>query len=451
MKSLQPVIWSKGTVLNPQHLQTQDRFIESAFQFRLGALNFCPWGFERLTVNQAELGAGNFAVSAASGLFGDGLPFDIPDCDPGPPPKPLAPYFESKPESVDVYLAVPHYRERGLNISLAQQTADTRYVAEVIMATDENSGTSERPVRVARKNFRLLVEGESRHGMSAIRAARVRRNATGTFELDPAFVPPLLDISASDHVMSILRRLVGILSAKSGTLAGMRRQKNQSLADFSSADIANFWLLYTVNTYFPLLNHLFATRRGHPEALYALLTSLAGALTTFSQKVQPHDLPAYDHEDLTTCLSLIDERVRELLETVVPSHCVSLPLKLVRPSIYATAIENDSYLTHTKMYLAIGSELKAAELIKRAPQLIKVCSATYIDELVKRAVAGVRLTHTPSPPSAIPVKLNYEYFSLNQSGAAWEAVTRARNLAAYVPSDIPAPQLELIVLLPQAQ
>jgi len=28
------------------------------------------------------------------------------------------------------------------------------------------------------------------------------------------------------------------------------------------------------------------------------------------------------------------------------------------------------------------------------------------------------------------VKLKYQYFSLNQSGAAWEAVTRARNLAA---------------------
>jgi hypothetical protein len=28
-------------------------------------------------------------------------------------------------------------------------------------------------------------------------------------------------------------------------------------------------------------------------------------------------------------------------------------------------------------------------------------------------------------------------------------VTRARNLAVYVPSDFPEPQLELIVLLPQ--
>jgi len=48
------------------------------------------------------------------------------------------------------------------------------------------------------------------------------------------------------------------------------------------------------------------------------------------------------------------------------------------------------------------------------------------------------------------VKLNYQYFSLSQSGVAWEAVQRARNLAAYVPGDLPNPQLELIILLPQA-
>jgi type VI secretion system protein ImpJ len=44
------------------------------------------------------------------------------------------------------------------------------------------------------------------------------------------------------------------------------------------------------------------------------------------------------------------------------------------------------------------------------------------------------------------VKLNYQYFSLNQAGVAWEAIGRERNLAAYVPGDLPNPQLELIIL-----
>jgi type VI secretion system protein ImpJ len=82
--------------------------------------------------------------------------------------------------------------------------------------------------------------------------------------------------------------------------------------------------------------------------------------------------------------------------------------------------------------------------------LIMICSAAHIEHLVKLALPGVPLTHVLLPPSAIPVKLNYQYFSINQSGVAWEAVIRARNLAAYVPGDFPSPQLELIVLLPEA-
>jgi type VI secretion system protein ImpJ len=46
--------------------------------------------------------------------------------------------------------------------------------------------------------------------------------------------------------------------------------------------------------------------------------------------------------------------------------------------------------------------------------------------------------------------MKYQYFSLNQSGPAWEAITRARNLAVHVPGDFPNPQMELLILLPQA-
>ncbi len=448
MKRLQPVIWAKGTFLTPQHLQIQDRFIEDTLGFTLGSLNYRPWGFGRLSVNQEALAGGVLSINAATGLFPEGMPFDIPDADPAPPPKPLDQHFEPNQTSLDVYLSIPHYRERGLNVSVSRQGADTRFLAEVAVVRDENTGVSEKPIQIARKNFRLLVEGESRQGVSSLRVARVIRTTAGSYQLDPHFVPPLLDISASDYLVAISRRLVEILSAKSTLLAGLRRQKNQSLADFTASDIANFWLLYTVNTHFPLFRHIFETAKGHPERLYASMLSLAGALTTFSLKVHPRDLPAYDHEELEACFTSLDEKLRFLLETVVPSNFVSLPLKLVQPSIYATALSDDKYLKNTRMYLAIQAEMNEAELINKTPSLIKVCSATHIEHLVRQALPGLTLTHVARPPSSIPVKLNCQYFSLNQSGGPWEAVLRARNLAAYVPGDFPSPQLELVILLP---
>ena len=90
-----------------------------------------------------------------------------------------------------------------------------------------------------------------------------------------------------------------------------------------------------------------------------------------------------------------------------------------------------------------------ADLIQKAPQLIKICSASHIEHLIRQALPGVQLTHVMSPPTTIPIKLNHQYFSLNQSGVAWEAISRARNIAAYVPGDFQNPQAEVIVLLPQ--
>jgi type VI secretion system protein ImpJ len=448
MRQLQPVIWSKGTFLTPQHLQVQDRFTESVLEFRIGALNFRPWGFSSLQIDQEALASGNFAISRAGGLLPDGLAFEIPESDPPPPRKTLAPYFEAERDRVDVFLAIPEYREGGRNNSFDLRNGDTRYRAEVAMVRDENTGLGEKSIQLARKNFRLLVEGESRQGTTALRVARVMRTPAGIFQLDDHFVPPLLDISASNYLMGILRRLVEILSAKSAMQSGLRRQKNQSLADFTAADIANFWLLYTTNTWFPILRHLFETRHGHPEQLFSAMTSLAGALTTFSHTFQPHDFPVYNHDDLGPCFMSLDEMIRALLETVVPTNFVSLPLKLVQPSIYATALADDKYLLNTRMYLAIAADMKEADLIRKVPQLIKVGAATQIETLVRQALQGIKLTHTSTPPGSLPVKLNYQYFSLNQSGESWDAVGRARNLAVYVPADFASPQLELIILLP---
>jgi type VI secretion system protein ImpJ len=450
MKRLQPVIWSKGTFLSPQHLQLQDRFLENLLQFHLESLTFRPWGFHKLQIGQEALAGGAFGIAQASGIFPDGLFFDIPGSDSAPQLKQVAECFEPDQATLDVYLAVPDYRDRGLNVATSAREGGARYRAEIELFRDENTGLAERPVQVARKNLRLLVEGEALDGYATLRIARIKRTEAGTLQLDPRFVPPLLDFHANDYLVAIARRLVEILSSRSSTIAGMRRQKNQSLADFTAADIANFWLLYTINTGFPVFRHLFETRGGHPEVLFSAMLSLAGALTTFSTNIHPRDLPLYDHDDLGPCFTDLDEKLRTLLETVVPTNFISLPLKLTQPSIYATALDNDKYLVNTKMYLAISAESPQAEVVGKTPQLVKVCSASHIEHLVRNALPGVTLTYVSSPPSAIPVKLNYQYFSLSQAGPAWEAIQRARNLAAYVPGDLPNPQLELIILLPQA-
>jgi type VI secretion system protein ImpJ len=449
MKQLQPVLWSKGTFLTPQHLQVQDKFLEDSMNFRVQVLRACAWGFNELVFDEELLAEGQLAITRASGIFPDGLLFEFPGPDQPPPSKALQDLFEPGLRNLEIYLTVPDYKEKGLNVAGAGRSVTSRFFAEIATVRDENTGIGEKSIQVARKNLRLLAANESREGSSALAIARIEKTDTGAFRLDPRFVPPLLEVRASEYLRGLVNGILEILSAKSTQISGSRRQKNLSLADFTTADIANFWLLYTVNSNIPVLNHLLLGQRCHPQELFSALTGLGASLCTFSSTIRPRDLPLYDHSNLGGVFGDLAEKLRLLLDTVVPTNVVSLPLKNTSNSIYATAIDQDKYFANTRMYLAISADAGDDTIIRRVPQLVKACSATHIDRLISNALPGIVLTHIPNPPSAIPVKMRHQYFSLSQSGAAWETVPRARNFAVYVPAEIANPQMELVILLPQ--
>jgi type VI secretion system protein ImpJ len=448
MKRLQKVLWTKGILLNPQHLQLQDGYLEDLVGFELANLHYAPWGFSRLEIDQEALAGGSLALTAASGIFPDGLPFIVPGADAEPAPRPLQEHWRPDQKSLELFLGVPEYRVDGHNVSIRPEARHTRFVAEAVMRRDENTGLAEKPLQLARRNLRLIVEGEASEGHSLLQVARVTRAESGELQLDPHYVPPLLDVSANVYLLTIARRMIEILSARSSGLAGTRRQRNRGLADFGSSDAASFWLLYTVNTHLPVVRHLFETRRGHPEALFSALLALAGALTTFSGTLHPRDLPGYDHADLGGCFGKLDAIIRELLETVVPTNHLILPLKQTEPLVHATALDDDRVLSGSQLFLGLRAGASPEEIARRAPQLLKASAAEQVERLIRHALPGLQISYTPVPPGNMPVKLEYQYFQLERSGGDWDAVRAARNLAVYVPSDFPDPQLELVVLLP---
>jgi type VI secretion system protein ImpJ len=449
MRQLQPVIWSKGTFLSPQHLQAQERFVEDSARFYLDSLNPKCWGFGDFQVDAKALSEGLLSISRASGIFPDALALDIPVCDPPPPARSLDECFHDGRRSCLFYLAIPQYLQGGMNISLAQGRVSTRFLAHMQMVRDENTGATERPIQVAQKNLRIFAEGENLEGSVLLGCARVLKSEAGIYQLDPTYIPPLLDIHAHPNLKSILSGMIELLVTRSSQLSGTRRQKNQSLADFSAADVANFWLLYTINTHLPGLRHFLDSTNVRPLLLFGELCDLAGALTAFSTKVEPRDLPAYTHEDLGKCFGELDRLIRLMLETVVPSNFVALPLKLSRDTIYATSIDKDAWFDGSRFYLAISADIRDADLIDRTPKLLKACSATHVETLIRNALPGLRLQHVPTPPRAIPVKLRHQYFAIEQSGPIWESIQRARNFAVHAPAEILNPQMELVILLAQ--
>lgn len=446
MRSLSRVVWSEGMYLGPQHFQVQARYFEDAANFAISSLWPFSYGLTGVRLDSDALENGTLAVLHARGIFPDGLVFDMPDSDALPPVRNLSDVFPPTRDSVTAFLAVPERKSGGRNCAVSPEDADAaRFVAASRPVHDENTGIDERAVSFGRKNLRVLLDIEPADGLSTLPLARIMRDGSGRFVFDPAFVPPVLQIGASETLMTMLRRLFEILDEKSAAMS--RKPGGTQLADFSSREIASFWFLHAVNSGLAPLRHLWTAKRGRPEELYCEMARLAGSLCTFALDSHPRDIPAYDHDHLDRTFSELDQHIRRHLEIIVPTNCVSIPLSPAANYFYEGDVQDQRCLNRSRWILGVRSSAGEVDVISKAPQLVKVCSSAFVPELVRRALPGLALTHLPTPPPAVPAKVDFQYFSISKGGPCWDHINKTRRVGVYAPGEFPDCELELLVIL----
>jgi type VI secretion system protein ImpJ len=447
MKNLAKVVWYEGMYLAPHHFQAQTQAFEDLIQSSTANLWFEPYGLAGFELNEEALRNGNLALVHARGIFPDGLAFHMPDSDPLPPSRNIADLFPPTRESSTIYLALPMRQVDGPNCAWEPPEQDhLRFSAEVRILHDDNTGRDDRSVHLARKNIRFLLDTEDREGLVCLPIARLVRDVSGHLLYDPRFIPPCLQISASERLMMIARRLIGILEEKSATLS-RARGGGRGMAGFSSQEIAGFWFVHTVNTSLAVLRHLCMSERGHPEQLYLEMARLGGALCTFGLDSHPRTLPVYHHLNLGQCFQELDEHIRAHLELVVPSNCISVPLKQTDRYFYGGEITDQRCLDRARWIFAIRCQISELELISRVQRLVKICSSQLLPEVVKAALPGLSLSHLPVPPSAVAPKVESQYFGISRAGSIWEQIVQTRSVGIYIPGEIPQPEIELLVIL----
>ena len=443
------MVWSEGMYLGPQHFQAQSRYFEDSVHFASSVLDFKAYGFAGFELDGEAIRNGTVALAHARGLFPDGLAFHMPEFDPLPKAQYIADQFPPTGDVLDVCLAVPSHKVEGLNCAVTdpERHGGVRYQAESKPMADENTGRDVKPIPFARKNVRFLVSTEAAEGLVTLPLARIKRSTAGGFVYDDKFIPPCLEISASERLMLMLRRLIDILEQKAHTVARPKDLGSPTAAGFSAEGIANAWFLHCVNSCLAPLRHLWMTKRPHPEELYVEMARLAGALCTFSMESHPGGLPLYDHDHMAEVFEVLERHVLTHLELVVPSNRVDIALEKAANYFWAGKILDERTLGRARWILGIYSRIGEAELIERTPRLVKVCSKEFIPKLVERALPGLTLRHLQTPPPAVSPKVEFQYFSIDKVGPCWEHMVKTRELGLYVPGELPEPVLELSVIL----
>jgi type VI secretion system protein ImpJ len=445
MSRTRNVIWSEGLFLTPQLFQQADRYRDSQLHFRVKPLTAFHWGLTDLEVDRDGLENGFFTLYRCSGVWPDGLPVQIPDEDAAPQARSFKALFAPSAESLDVYLAIPARHPDAVNVRVDINGGGRtpRYQLELLRVTDETVEGNECEIPVASKNLEILFSGESLNDKIWIKIAELGRTAAGTAVLrDASYIAPCVSVSASVTLMSILHRVLEMLAAKSGALSQQRRH----ITEFGSSDMANFWLLHTVNSYVPMLAHFFNVPNRHPEQLYLVLAQIVGELSTFALQADPRDVPRYDHENLFKTFDELEKKIRFLLDTIIPSKYVIIPLEKTPELFYVGHIHDDRLLKTAQFYLATNAQVPANRLIEDVPAKAKISSPNEVGMLIGRAVPGVSVTHEPIPPSAIPVKPNYKYFHLHTQGRWWDVICTSRSVALYLPDEFPDLKAELVAV-----
>lgn len=443
MSTYNRILWGEGLFLRPQHFQQQALFHEQALGQALRQVHGYPWGVRRAPLDVDALRGGQIRLEALEVVFQDGTQVEAPSRNPLPLARNLAEIPQVGTQTI-VYACLPVLNAFGGNCATdaAAASRPPRYLLDREMASDLYTSALEAELTVLHANVRLLVEEENRDGHACLAVARIVRNASGSWDVDGGFVPPLVEIAGSSYLAMQARRLLDILQVKSQALAASHRERVKSVVEYGTSDIASFWLLHTVNRTFPLLRHYAATPT-HPEILYRLLAQFCGELLTFSSELTLADIPAYDHINPTGVFDRLDSLIRELLETVVSNRYAIIPLANPKPSFFVGRLDSERLVENVDYYLSIASDRPTTEILEMTPLKLKAGSPDDVEKILNSALPGVRLVHASQTPAALPVRVGNHYFILEPQGQIFERMKKARSVCIYVPQALLDLKLEL--------
>jgi type VI secretion system protein ImpJ len=434
--------------LRPQHFQQQSIYQEWLLQ-RVNSLCIPhPCGVRQVALDEQALAIGTLRLDCAVALMPDGVPVDVPATDPAPPVRDLA-QVSGVGAAALVYLCMPALHAFGGNSTDAGDdlvARPLRYSVDSVRAPDLFTSGLEADVSVLRHRLVLLTEAENRDGYLSLPIARIALSPSGVWQADSQYVPPLLDIHGSEILRSIVRRLLDMLLVKSRMLVARHRERSRNIAEYSTSDIASFWLLHTVNRAFPVLSHLFKSPLSHPERLYMALAELTGELLTFSSSANLTDIPAYDHDNPGPAFMQLEQLIHDLLDTVISARFAVIPLVSAGSSMFIGQLESENLLENADFYLSVESQLPTTQIIDTVPLKLKVGSPEDVEKILNSALPGVRLSHAAQTPGAIPVRIGNVYFALEPGSSIFERMKQARSICLYVPNTLMDVKIELIAV-----
>jgi len=432
------IVWSEGLFLRPQHFQQQERYLEDFIQGRVGTMRPDAWGLVQLEIERDLLAIGKLALRRARGVFPDGTPFAMPDSDPLPPPLEVGTQLRDQV----VHLAIPLQRAGATLAARASGSAEvTRYRTQDHQVRDVMSDVaSVVDLEVAALSARLMPQSEPAEDFAQIPVAHiVECRADKQVVLDDRFIPTVLACNAAPRLATFLSELQGLLHQRGEALAARAVASGRG----GAAEIADFLMLQTINRYEPVVAHLAATSRCHPEDLYRLGLEIAGDLATLTASARrPAQFPGYRHDALRASFEPVMQALRGALSVVLEQNAIPIPLAQKKFGISVGTVPDRTLFDSANFVLAARADMPTEEFRRRFPQQLKIGPVEKIRDLVNLQLPGIAIQAMPVAPRQIPYHAGFAYFELDRQGELWRALKTSGGIAIHQSGEFPGLALE---------
>lgn len=436
------VIWTEGMGVSPVHFQQQDRHVDAQLRMRGAMLKPHAWGFTEFLIDEQYLNLGKVVLSKAAGMLPDGTLFEIGH---GQPPLSLdiVPGLTGK----RIMLTLPMAVEGGAETRDEETSGlSTRYIRTPLRIRDHNAykekNSSETGILCGRFDMRLMFEEDSDlKGYVTMPVAHVVEcRQDKSVLLDKEFMPTFLHLEGSPTLTGYLREIIGLLTHRADHIANRVSSAGQT----GTAELGDFMLLQCLNRMEPLFRHLDRTPGLHPEEFYRLLLSLAGELSTFSERgKRPNDLADYDHGAQYHCFPALMEQARYALSMVLEQHAVLLSLQQRKNNVQLAPIHDKNLLSTALFVLVAQADMDQESLRALLPKQIKIGTPENIRELVNTHLPGVKIHPMPVAPRQIPFHAGKSYFQLDFTSQQRAQLEASTGCALHVSGTFPGLILQL--------
>ncbi|MFN1598307.1 type VI secretion system baseplate subunit TssK [Vibrio harveyi] len=428
--------WCEGMFLRPQHFQQSERAFEHEFKGLNRFQQPYNWGVYQVRINPNSLKEGVVEIEKLEAILPDMTLIELQNVNEVLPP--LLVEKGTQNTLVKVVVAASSLKEK--TIADVSEGVVSRYVLNDLDVIDVQTGQDEERIQVASLNVALKVSNDNLSGFVELPILKIKEvTAEGAILLDEEYTPPHLNVLKDQAMLACLKNVTGMTKIRADVVSQRLVQGKAA-----SASAVDFIMLQMLNRYETILRHLGQLEQVHPLEFVTLLRGYVGELSTFSSKNKRAPLLIdYEHSNLTSTISELNQVLSQYLSVVLDQTANKLPLEVRQLGIRVTPLHDKRLLESSQFVLAVKADTSTDEIRRLVPAQLKLGPAEQIRDLINNQINGINVAPLNVVPRQIPYQTGYVYFEVIKKGPFWVRLQESGGIALQLSGQFPNSDIEL--------